>query len=77
MSKRRRMKERYRRFSFISDIEAWDEVIIARYPSISAFIEMNRDKEYQKNVRYRHEALIDSRLYLMKADKTDVSLFKE
>jgi uncharacterized protein (DUF1330 family) len=54
--------------------EAWDEVIIVRYPSVSAFIEMNRDKEYQENVRYRHEALTDSRLYLIKAEETDVSL---
>jgi uncharacterized protein (DUF1330 family) len=57
--------------------EAWDEVIIVRYPSISAFIEMNRDKEYQENVRYRHEALTDSRLYLMKAEETDASLSSE
>lgn len=57
--------------------EKWDEVLIARYPSISAFIEMNRDKEYQENVRYRHEALIDSRLYLIKAEETDVSFPSE
>jgi uncharacterized protein (DUF1330 family) len=57
--------------------EAWDEVLIARYPSIAAFIEMNRDREYQRNVQYRHEALVDSRLYLMKADETNVSLSNE
>jgi uncharacterized protein (DUF1330 family) len=54
--------------------ETWDEVIIVRYPSVSAFLEMNRDKAYQNNVQYRHEALIDSRLYLIKAEETDVSL---
>jgi uncharacterized protein (DUF1330 family) len=54
--------------------ETWDDVIIAWYPSVDAFINMNRDKEYQANVRYRHEALTDSRLYLIKAEETDVSL---
>ena len=57
--------------------EAWDEVIIVLYPSVAAFIDMNRDKEYQANVRYRHEALTDSRLYLVKAEETDVSFSNE
>jgi len=50
--------------------EEWDEIIIARYPSISAFIEMNRNKCYQKSVQFRTEALLDSRLYLVKAEET-------
>ena len=49
--------------------DAWDEIIIAEYPSIAAFIEMNRDKDYQQAVPYRTEALLDSRLYLVKADE--------
>ncbi len=49
--------------------EEWDEILIAKYPSIDAFIEMNRNKEYQKSVQFRTEALIDSRLYLVKAEE--------
>ena len=49
--------------------EDWDEVIIAQYPNIAAFIEMNRDKDYQQAVQHRTEALLDSRLYLVKADE--------
>lgn len=47
--------------------EQWDEVLIVEYPSIEAFISMQRDKEYQAAVPYRTEALLDSRLYLTKA----------
>jgi uncharacterized protein (DUF1330 family) len=43
--------------------EEWDEIALYEYPSIEAFMEMNRDKEYQAIVPYRTEALIDSRLY--------------
>ncbi|MBW1711179.1 MAG: DUF1330 domain-containing protein [Deltaproteobacteria bacterium] len=43
--------------------EEWDEVALYEYPSIEAFIEMNRNKEYQALIRYRTEALLDSRLY--------------
>ena len=43
--------------------EEWDEIALYEYPSIDAFIEMNRNKEYQAVVHYRTEALIDSRLY--------------
>lgn len=43
--------------------EEWDEIALYEYSSIEAFIEMNRDKRYQAVVRYRTEALIDSRLY--------------
>jgi uncharacterized protein (DUF1330 family) len=45
----------------------WDEIIIVEYPSIAAFIEMQRDKEYQAAVPFRTEALVDSRLYLTKS----------
>lgn len=47
--------------------EQWDEVLIVEYPSIEAFITMQRDKEYQAAVPYRTEALLDSRLYLTRA----------
>jgi uncharacterized protein (DUF1330 family) len=43
--------------------EEWDEIALYEYPSIDAFIEMNRDKRYQAVVPYRTKALLDSRLY--------------
>ncbi|MBP7763574.1 MAG: DUF1330 domain-containing protein [Syntrophaceae bacterium] len=43
--------------------EAWDAIALYEYPSIGAFIDMNRDKAYQDVVRYRTDALEDSRLY--------------
>jgi uncharacterized protein (DUF1330 family) len=43
--------------------EDWDEIALYEYPSIDAFIEMNRDKDYLAGVHYRTEALVDSRLY--------------
>ena len=54
--------------------EEWDEIIVAEYPSIAAFIEMNRDKDYQQAVRHRTEALLDSRLYLVKADEARTNI---
>ena len=47
----------------------WDEVIIVEYPSIAAFIEMQRNKEYQAAVHFRTDALVDSRLYLTKSSE--------
>jgi uncharacterized protein (DUF1330 family) len=43
--------------------EEWDAVALYEYPSIDAFIEMNRNKDYQDIVHYRTDALDDSRLY--------------
>ncbi|MBU4052845.1 MAG: DUF1330 domain-containing protein [Proteobacteria bacterium] len=43
--------------------EQWDEIALYEYPSIAAFIEMQRDKQYQAVVPFRTEALLDSRLY--------------
>ena len=54
--------------------EDWDEIIIAQYPSIEAFIEMNRDKDYQQAVQHRTEALQDSRLYLVKAEEAGINI---
>jgi uncharacterized protein (DUF1330 family) len=53
--------------------EMWDEVLIVWYPNVTAFIDMNRDKEYQANLHYRQEAVVDSRLYLIKAEETDIA----
>ncbi len=47
--------------------EEWDEVLVVRYPSIDAFIEMQRDKGYQAAVPFRTEAMEDSRLIAVKA----------
>ena len=43
--------------------EEWDAIALYEYPSIDAFIDMNRNKAYQDVVHYRTEALEDSRLY--------------
>ena len=43
--------------------EEWDQVGLYEYPSIDAFIDMNRDERYQAVVPLRTNALIDSRLY--------------
>jgi len=48
--------------------EDWDDVILVEYPSIRAFLELQRDKEYQAAVPYRTEALVDSRLYMLKPE---------
>lgn len=47
--------------------EVWDEVLVVRYPSIDAFIEMQRDEGYQAAVPHRTEAIEDSRLIAVKA----------
>lgn len=43
--------------------EEWDEIALYEYPSISAFIEMGQNKEYQEVVKMRTEAVLDSRLF--------------
>jgi len=42
--------------------EHWDRCFIAEYPSAAAFVEMIKDKEYQKAVIHRQAAVLDSRL---------------
>lgn len=42
--------------------EQWDEVLLVRYPSKSAFLSMLADPEYQAATVHRSAALIDSRL---------------
>jgi len=49
--------------TFIGD-DAWDAVLLVRYPSRSAFMGMITDKEYLEVSQYRTEGLIDSRLYV-------------
>lgn len=45
--------------------EDWDAVLLVQYPSISAFLRMTSDERYQAVVHYRHDSLIDSRLYAL------------
>ena len=40
----------------------WDLVFVARYPTAGAFLEMVTDPDYQKAVRHRRAAVLDSRL---------------
>ena len=47
--------------------EKWDLFFVAEYPSIDAFIELQRDKEYLAAVPHRNEAVEDSRLIAVKA----------
>ncbi len=42
--------------------ERWDRCFIARYPSVSAFVEMIRDPVYREAVKHRQAAVEDSRL---------------
>ena len=43
--------------------EEWDEIALYEYPSIDAFMDMQRNKQYQDAVPFRTEALLNSRLY--------------
>ena len=42
------------------DGQAWDSVLLVRYPSRSAFTEMIRDEEYQKGTHLRSGALTEA-----------------
>jgi len=42
--------------------ERWDEVFVAEYPSVAAFVEMIRDPVYREAVKHRQAAVRDSRL---------------
>jgi uncharacterized protein (DUF1330 family) len=44
------------------EAEHWHICFIAEYPSGAAFVEMVKDPEYQKAVRHRQAAVLDSRL---------------
>lgn len=47
------------------DDEQWDEVLLVRYPSLDAFLEMINSPEYKKIVHHRTAAIDDSRLVPM------------
>lgn len=51
--------------------ERWDAIALYEYPSIDAFIEMNRSPAYQAAVPYRTDALEDSRLYCTIPEEMD------
>ncbi|MDF2447191.1 MAG: hypothetical protein K0S46_2427 [Moraxellaceae bacterium] len=42
--------------------EAWDEVLLVRYPSIQAFMGMLADADYRASTKHRTAALDDARL---------------
>ena len=42
--------------------EHWDLIFVARYPTAAAFLEMVTDSDYQKAVKHRQAAVLDSRL---------------
>jgi uncharacterized protein (DUF1330 family) len=42
--------------------ERWDEVFVAEYPSMDAFLDMLRDPVYREAVKHRQAAVEDSRL---------------
>lgn len=44
--------------------ERWDAVLIVEYPSLKAFLDMNRDKEYQAAALIRRQGLEDTRLIM-------------
>ena len=44
----------------------WDRVIVVRYPSRATFIDMMRDREYQKGLGHRAAGLEDTILYALK-----------
>lgn len=44
------------------DADAWDAVLLVRYPSRAAFIDMVSSPAYQAIAHFRSEALVDSRL---------------
>ncbi|MBW0102913.1 DUF1330 domain-containing protein [Pseudonocardia sp. KRD291] len=42
------------------DGQAWDAVVLVRYPSRQAFADMVRDPEYRDGAHFRSEALLES-----------------
>lgn len=45
--------------------EEWDAMLLVQYPSRAAFLSMTSDERYLSAAHYRHDALIDSRLYAL------------
>jgi uncharacterized protein (DUF1330 family) len=52
------------------DEEAWDDIVLVRYPSSAAFIQMVTSPEYQAIQGHRTAALADSRLVRTGAVRT-------
>ncbi|HSW12772.1 MAG TPA: DUF1330 domain-containing protein, partial [Solimonas sp.] len=46
--------------------ESWDEVLLVRYPSMQAFLQMVSNPEYRAETVHRTAALEDSRLVVMR-----------
>ena len=46
----------------------WDQVLIARYPDLGAFVSMTQDRQYHDKAGHRTAALEDSRLLPIVAD---------
>ena len=46
--------------------EYWDIVFVAEYPNADAFVSMIRNEDYQKAVKHRQAAVLDSRLIRLK-----------
>lgn len=44
------------------ETEAWDEMLLVRYPSLGAFLEMIGNPDYQAGAVHRSAALADARL---------------
>ena len=52
------------------DGEAWDDIVLVRYPSTAAFVQMVSSPEYQAITGHRTAALTDSRLVRTTATRT-------
>jgi uncharacterized protein (DUF1330 family) len=46
--------------------EFWDAMLLVRYPSVKAFLDMVSDPGYREISKYRTAALLDSRLIAMR-----------
>lgn len=46
--------------------EYWDIIFVAEYPNAEAFVSMIRNEDYQKAVKHRQAAVLDSRLIRLK-----------
>jgi uncharacterized protein (DUF1330 family) len=49
--------------------DLWDLAFVARYPTAQAFIDMVKDPAYQRAVRHRNAAVLDSRLIRCSEEK--------
>jgi len=54
--------------------ERWDEVLLVRYPSMQAFLQMISNPEYRAETVHRSAALEDSRLVVMKTPQNGMGV---